>query len=281
VARSRLLSERDFASAQAFQKALLDETAFQFLLRNQRQVMAVDLTENRNRLPEEMDVQLGQTVLRQVPRSLLATMTKRHMPFGSRAIYTAGRLDQARQAEVRYVAEQIMRLLEVRSPPSASGMDDKNHPFRYRQMFRYLVGGSATMTAPPVGGDWTVIGITNVAPHAATLENPGWPRPFNRAWPRIRAMAAKERLDVQFRYLYGSKEQFRQDYFNETRSAAWVVGKHNPWGVYLRASDYGQRRFVRYSVPVIWIGPLNSLRGPERISHKHRSHRRRADGRKA
>ena len=280
MSQQRILNERDFASAQAFQRALFDgQTAFQLLLNEQREILETEVAGVMGRLPDEMDGQLGTQMLKKVPRLRIPRLIRDRMPFSTVArFYAPGAGSETSKADVLAAARSVLGIITQTLPPPSGEV--KNHRYRYRDGFRFLIGETAYQPgAVSVAQDFTVLGITNVAPHAATMENPTWARPFTKAWPGIQRYAKANNLDVQFRYIRGGSLPLQRSAYWESRG--FEARSVTPYGVYLQPSDYGYRRLVRYSVPVIWIGPLNSMGGRTgRIKSRHRSHRRRTDGRR-
>ena len=280
MSQQRILNARDFASAQAFQRALFDgQTAFQLLLGEQREILETEVAGVMGRLPDEMDGQLGTQTLKKVPRLRIPRLIKDRMPFSTVArFYAPGEGSETSKADVLAAARSVLGMVTQILPPSSG--EAKNHRYRYRDGFRFLIGETAYPPgAVSTAQDFTVLGVTNVSPQAATMENPTWPRPFTRAWSNIQSYAKTNNLDVQFRYIRGGSLPLKREAYWESRG--YQLRDVTPYGVYLRSSDYGYQRLVRYSVPVIWIGPLNSMGGRTgRIKSRHRTHRRRTDGRK-
>ena len=281
MAQVKILTDRDFASAQAFQKALFGHPkgAFGVLEDAQQDAMVEEVQrvqrDSSIQKPESFRGQKGTQVTAKVPLSAAAAYVK-DMPFAT--VLRLWDTSEAKGADqdILPTAIRMMALLKLMAGPSSNAR--KNHTHRYRDGFRYVIG-DVPYKFVPAGLDYTVIGITNVAPHAPTLENPGWPRPFTKGWQKIQRLATKENFDAKFTYLSGSSiPQFRKAYFEslgDPPGSAFPIRSTTPYGVYLRASDYGHRRLIRYTVPVIWLGPLNSMRGRTgRIQAKHRSRRR-------
>jgi hypothetical protein len=260
------LSNKDFATAKAFQRAFFDgETAYNWFQDSGREVVYEDVKSIEDGLPDTMSGVIGNKRVDNAPRLQVAKLFRLNMPVGKIA-YMA-RPGAAEDVNVRVQAEAIMRFLKVASPPS-SGEQKRNNPYRYRECFRYVIGDQAYITLPS-SADFTVVGIANVAPHASTLENPGWARPYNRAWPTI-SKQAKGRYDVAFGYLGSSSlKMIRKGAYDHLG-----VGVYTPWGVFLRRSDVGQTGPRPYAVPIIWVGPLNSMSRTGKLYAKHRTKRR-------
>jgi len=276
----RVLSDRDFASAQAFQNALFGDErgAYGVLEEEQRVIMDQEIqyieADPNLQVPEEFKGQVGTRRYASVPRGRLRALVQ-DMPFATVArFWEAGEAGEGVE-DIRPVAEKIMRMLRTVAPPSRSTAPlppPKSHPYRYRQSFRFVIGSTAYQTIPPEG-TYTIIGITNVAPHAATMENPGWPQPFRKMWMEVERMSRAENFDARFSYLAGSSLPQKREAYWESRG--YALGQRTPFGVILGKQDYGHRRPIRYAVPVIWVGPLNSMGGKTgRMKARHRRNRR-------
>ena len=169
----RPLSAPDFASAQAFQRAFFGgDTAFDWFKDSGRDVVHEEVKSIEDGLPDTMSGVIGNKRVDNASRLQVAELFRLNMPVGKIA-YLA-RPGAAEDVNVREQAEAILRFLKVASPPS--GGTKRNNPYRYRECFRYVIGDQAYLTLP-TSADFTVVGIANVAPHASTLENPGWARP--------------------------------------------------------------------------------------------------------
>jgi len=279
----RVLNERDFKSAKAFQNALFDDErgAYGVLEKEQRVIMTQEIKEiqqiGRYEEPDAYDGQVNSQQLKNIPKRRIAKYASSSKLGKVFRFYdpTGG---VAAVEDIRPIAERIMLMLKTITPPSRassiSGLTPKNHPYRYRENFRFVIGAVAYNTIP-LGADYTVIGITNVAPHASTLENPGWPRPFMKIWRAVERMSKSENFDARFSYLSGSSfPQYRQAYWEDR---GYNLGDRTPFGVILGKQDYGHRRQIRYSVPVIWVGPLNSMGRTGRMRARHRRNRRKRE----
>jgi hypothetical protein len=281
MAQVKILTPRDFASAQAFQSALFGHPkgAFGVLHEAQQDLLEGDVAaavrDPALVSPETFRGQKGTVIQAGIPRSQAAAFV-RGMPFSTvLRLWEPGEAKGAVQ-DILPTAIKVMAMLKLLAPPSTGRR--KNHTFRYRDGFRYVIG-DVPYRIVPAGLDYTLIGITNVVPYASTLENPTWQRPFARVWARVQRMASAENFDAKFTYLAGSSlPQFRKAYFEslgDPPGSSYPRGSVTPYGVYLRASDYGQRRLIRYTVPIIWLGPLNSMKGRTgRIAARHRNRRR-------
>jgi len=283
---SRILKEHEFRSAEAFQRALFNddrgnpETAFQFLLREQREILSEEVETAMPGLPDKMDGQVGTQVLKDVPKARISKIIKSRMPFSTVArLFERGAGSIANKEDVLNFANRVLLMLKAASPSSRNSQYGTRDHIHYREGFRFLIGETAYAPGSvSVNMDFTVIGVTNVAPHAATMENPSWYRPFHRLWQRVSREATAKNLDSRFNYIRGgSLPMFREAYWE---NRGYKVGDTTPFKTYMQRSDYGHRRWIRYAVPVIWIGPLNSMGGKTgRIKSRPRRHRKRMDGR--
>ena len=156
------------------------------------------------------------------------------MELGEQAILTPA--SDSQTIDLRKIAVDIRKALFLASPFRTG---------HYRSSFRFVVGNTMTRTIP-TEGSFSIIGVTNFAAYAPTLENPTWHRPFNRVWPRVRKQALIEGFDARITYLGHASED-----------------------------QPTSRGVVRYAAPVIQIGYLNTMRGQTgRRPARHRRNRR-------
>jgi hypothetical protein len=228
VSKKRL-SNADFASGDALFRGLFGENAKTKLLRDQRELVAYEIEQTE--LPTPMDVKIGTLVYKDFEGDK-ARLAETRMPFAS--ILRFQDPSQGDSAiDFRKEAMFVLALLRAHLP--------RQHTGRYAGDFRYVVGGVATISVPTV--DFTIVGITNIATYASTLENnPDWPRTFHKAWPKVRSRAALLGYDARLRYLQGSSRIYQRK------------------GMRVDPHDGSNRRGpVQYAVPIIEIGPLNSM----------------------
>jgi hypothetical protein len=270
----RILSDKDFKSAQALEVSLFDDQrgAYGYLENKQREITVEEIKSLELEpvdLPEKATVAIGTQISNNVPRRQWASKVSRVKLGQPVLIRDLEQADVPNKEEVLKVAREVFLELKLAAPPGGAV---KNHPWRYRELFRFLVGGTAYESIP-VSKDFTVIGITNVSPHAATLENPGWSRPFNTVWRRLVRRARSQKFDVRFSYIRGGSVPFKRTAYFERQG--FQLNDITPYGVLLRRSDYGRQAFIRYATPVIWIGPFGSMRGKTGIfpTPRHRRNR--------
>jgi len=229
VSRSKWLSDQDFASADALFRSFFGENAKARLLRDQRQLVAYEIEQTE--LPTPMNVKIGSTVLEDFEGDK-ARLAENDMPFASVLRFEDKSQGDA-NIDFRKEAMFVMAMLQAHLP--------RQHTGRYASDFRYVVGGTATISVP--SEDFTLIGVTNIATYASTLENnPDWPRTFHKAWSKVRSRARLVGYDARLRYLQGSSRIYQRK------------------GARIDPHDGSNRRGpVQYAVPIIEIGPLNSM----------------------
>jgi hypothetical protein len=223
------LSDKDFASGDAFFRGMFGKNAKTKLLEDQRELVAYEVSETE--LPTPMTVKIGSAVIKDFEGDKVALVQNR-MPFA-----TVLRFEDAGYVgpdiDFRKEAMFVKAMLQAHLPRPYTG--------RYAKDFRYVIGGVATIAVPTA--DFTIIGVTNIATYASTLENnPDWPRTFHKAWPKVRSRARTLGYDARLRYLQGSSRIY------------------NRKGMRVDPHDGSNRRGpMQYAVPIIEIGPLNSM----------------------
>lgn len=139
---------------------------------------------------------------------------------------------------------------------------------KYIMGFRYVIGDQA-LTRPPTNEDvFTVIGIANVAPQAATLEVISWPRVMRKVYTRWKTRAAQKGFDIRLRYLQGSSIPYlklgkRVDPLRE------VVTRGDEKGRITTRS-----RVIQYATPIIEIAPLGTFTNKKTGPYNPRNCRR-------
>lgn len=259
----RILSDADFANALALEKTFFDspsgaygfmEDARQAILVDEMLALELDVMAGTE-VPESATVRLGTETHRKVPRRSWAEKVTRIKLRQNLLITDDAKREAKTQEEVIAIARQLFNDLKTSSPPSTQA---KNHTWRYRQMFRFLIGGTAYLSIP-TELNFTVIGITNISPHASTLEGPTWPQPFTKMWRKVYAKSKRDKFDARFSYIRGGSVPFRRYAYWEDRG--YELGQTTPFGVTLIKQDFNYDRFIRYASPVIWIGPYGSMGG--------------------
>ena len=183
--------------------------------------------------PKPITARVGLTHIKNFDGSIPRLLRK--MEIGERAILTPGNITQ--DVNLLRIILAIRKALYLASPIRTG---------HYRSSFRFVVGGGM-FKAVPVTDDFSIIGITNIAAYASTLENPTWHRPFNRVWPRVRKQARIEGFDARITYIGQASEE------TQTSEGPFT-----------------------YAIPIIQIGYLNTMRGETgRRPARHRKSRRR------
>jgi len=182
--------------------------------------------------PKPVTVRVGLTHIKNFDGSIPRLLQK--MELGEQAILTPA--SDSQTIDLRKIAVDIRKALFLASPFRTG---------HYRNSFRFVVGNTVSRTVP-TEGSFSIIGVTNIAAYAPTLENPTWHRVFNTVWRRVIKQARAEGFDARITYLgHASEEQSTS------------------------------RGVVRYAAPVIQIGYLNTMRGQTgRRPARHRRNRR-------
>jgi hypothetical protein len=250
------LRPESFRSGDALFRALTGQNALNYLLNLQRDMVAWEIQQTEPDLPTPMDALVGGQTIKdfQGDKSELA---RARMPFATTLRFVA---PDARGADIDFVKEARMIMIEVRGRFSIRPGKRPNDPqMPYHKAFRFMVGGSAYIQPPP-NESFTIIGITNIANHASTLENPTWPQPFRKCFTQfVRRRAKAMGYEARFRYLGGSSEGYTHRGIRPDPN---------------RKQSYP--RWINYAVPIIEIGPLGSMGGKTGIWRaRHGRNRRR------
>lgn len=246
----RYLSRKDFVSQDALFKATLGRPLINYLFDIQKQLMVWETHVTEPEMPEVADYYTEGKVYRDFKGDKSAIVGA-SVQFAGRFRFIA---PEARFGDIDFLKEifLIAQNLKIQCAiPERTG--------NYARSFYYLIGGTAYENLP-VGKDFTVIGITNIATYASTMENPTWHQPFNRCWRGYVVHRAKALgYDAVFKYINGGSVP----YFHK----GIRPDPHSPKTTY--------PRWIRYAIPTIQIGPYGSLKVTGKPRARHRKNRRR------
>ncbi len=196
-----------------------DKTFKDVAERDQREVLGDDVQSNEYRLPESMDLLLNGKRIEEY-KGDKSKPIRLKMKFASKALYAADRISQDLVKPAYWIYGQL-----VQKSPTLFG--------RYRKSHEFTIDGEAVGKALFLPKDAGVffVGVTNLIDYASTLENPKWPRTYQRVF---RAAQRK----------YGAQYDIRLSYIN---------------GEFLGGTITTSGKPKRYHQPILEIAPLGTM----------------------
>lgn len=249
AAPGRYLTRMQFATGDALLRGIFGKPVIKMMHEAQLEWMTYEVDTTEPEMPTPMDYSVEGTTSRDY-KGDKSELVKRTVPFAGRFRFTS---KEGRYADVDFIKEIELIMADLRGRcaiPAKTGA--------YGQSFRYIVGDKSYPTVPR-GLDFTVIGVTNIAPYASTQENPTWHQPFRKCWSGyVVARARALGYDAVFKYIgNGSIPYLHQGIRPDPN----------------RKQSY--ERTIRYAVPTIQIGPFGSLKVTGKPRARHGKNRRR------